>query len=550
MTLPPYLKHFIDRQDQIAAFDALWPGDGRWLLAFGGVSGNGKSTLINWLIETACKPKGILWQKVDFYTSPPLEDVPCALAMLAGPGAMTHFEQAAAQARQHHDAAIDEIDRARASRAFSAAITQNPTDGAQITNSPPEINAQSVEELRALRGPAQERLEQDLSRAALEALSSLGARPAVLFLDTYERFAEASPPPTVARLWHLLEQSAARAPGLRVVVGGRQDLPFEPLRDWTCWHPLGEFNWQDCDRFLLSFGMIDAALRRQTYELFKGHPLTTRMMAEAFADARRRGQPVTLDILQQGTLARSHDEWLYGLVLQNLTEPLKRPAKYGPLLRRFTQATLNAALDQQLDDATFHSLVTRAFVKPVGPGVYAFHETVRRVQIEYLSGAGDPEAARIHQRIVENTPARMEAERDALYHACFNDPAGRFDEWRDAVDRAGFLFDHLWWNELLDVMQVSALNQQLNLQQQADVNFRRGRWHYYHDGWDDALDCLCASRAALPGGAGCCGRSQRVESARRRAGVPGSARRSVDALRGSARPVPRRGRPAGRSQRV
>ena len=37
MTLPPYLEHFTDRQDQIAAFDALWPGDGRWLLAFGGL---------------------------------------------------------------------------------------------------------------------------------------------------------------------------------------------------------------------------------------------------------------------------------------------------------------------------------------------------------------------------------------------------------------------------------------------------------------------------------------------------------------------------------
>jgi len=98
MPLPPYLEHFTDRQDQIAAFNSLWPGDGRWILAFSGQSGNGKSTLINWLIETECKPGGIVWQKVDFYTSPPLEAVPCALAELAGPEAVTCFEQAAARA--------------------------------------------------------------------------------------------------------------------------------------------------------------------------------------------------------------------------------------------------------------------------------------------------------------------------------------------------------------------------------------------------------------------------------------------------------------------
>ena len=487
MSLLPYLQHFTDREEHIAAFDSLWPGDGRWILAFSGVSGNGKSTLINWLIETACKPKGYVWHKVDFYTSPPLEAVPRALAELAGPEAVAHFEQAAARARRRHDEAVDEINRARAGRAFAPSITQQATASGQISGSPPVIDAGARDELRALYGPHQERLEDDLGRAALDAISGLGARPTVLFLDTYERFAEASPPPTVARLWRLLEQVARRAPGLRVVVGGRQDLPFEPLRDWTLWMPLGEFSPQDCDQFLLGFGMRDAALRRKTYELFKGHPLTTRMMAEAFADALKRGQPVTQDILQQGTLARSHDEWLYGLVLQYLAESLRQPAKYGPLLRRFTQATLSAALDLTLDDETFHTLVTRAFVKPVGPGLYAFHETVRRVQIAWLSGAGDPQAAAVHQRIIQNDQARLDPERDALYHACFNDPSGQFDEWRDQVDRAAFTFDHLWWNELLDVMQVSAINKQLNPQQQADVAFRCGRWHYYHDGWDDAL---------------------------------------------------------------
>ncbi len=495
MPLPPYLQHFTDRQDQIAAFDALWPGDGRWILALSGVSGNGKSTLINWLIEARCKEGDWAWEKVDFYLAPPLEAVPRALAALAGSHATASFEQAAARARERYDAAIDEINRARAARAFAPSITQTAANGGNIEHSPPTIDARSVEELRTLYAPHQERLENDLARAALEALSALGARRAVLFLDTYERFAEASPPQAIGRLWQFLHEAAGRARGLRIIVGGRQDLPYPPLRDVTCWQRLGEFTEQDCDTFLREYGVDDAALRRETFALFKGHPLTTRMMAEAFEDARQAGQLIRRDDLRQAALARSHDEWLYGLVLQHLPEPLARAAKYGPLLRRFTPETLNAALDQKLDEASFNRLVTRAFVKPLGPGQYAFHETVRRVQIEFLCGADDAQAQAVRHRAILNAQSGRDpdARRDVLYHRCFNNPAGQFDAWRKAVDLAAFVFDHVWWNELLDVMQTPPIHRQLNDQQQADVAYRRGRWHYYHDGWDDALTAYAAA---------------------------------------------------------
>jgi hypothetical protein len=84
MALPPYLQHFTDRQDQIRAFDALWPGDGRWILAYSGVSGNGKSTLANWLIEERCKPNNVRWEKVDYAIHQPVEAVPRVLGRRAG----------------------------------------------------------------------------------------------------------------------------------------------------------------------------------------------------------------------------------------------------------------------------------------------------------------------------------------------------------------------------------------------------------------------------------------------------------------------------------
>jgi hypothetical protein len=64
--LPERLRHFTDRQAAIVAFDALWLGNGAWVLAFTGMSGNGKTTLIDFLIETRCKPASIPWAILDF----------------------------------------------------------------------------------------------------------------------------------------------------------------------------------------------------------------------------------------------------------------------------------------------------------------------------------------------------------------------------------------------------------------------------------------------------------------------------------------------------
>jgi len=63
------LAYFTDRETQIDAYDRLWQRDTPWVLAFDGLSGNGKSTLLGWLIANRCRPRGI-------------EAHPCALITL------------------------------------------------------------------------------------------------------------------------------------------------------------------------------------------------------------------------------------------------------------------------------------------------------------------------------------------------------------------------------------------------------------------------------------------------------------------------------------
>jgi len=63
--LPSHLKHFTDRDSQLAAFEALWR-DSIPILAFDGVSGSGKSTLLRVLITAYAMPQNIPHALLDF----------------------------------------------------------------------------------------------------------------------------------------------------------------------------------------------------------------------------------------------------------------------------------------------------------------------------------------------------------------------------------------------------------------------------------------------------------------------------------------------------
>ena len=64
------LAYFTDREAQIDAYDRLWKSKAPWILAFDGLSGNGKSTLLDWLIANRCQPAGTPHALLDLYSSP------------------------------------------------------------------------------------------------------------------------------------------------------------------------------------------------------------------------------------------------------------------------------------------------------------------------------------------------------------------------------------------------------------------------------------------------------------------------------------------------
>jgi hypothetical protein len=485
ITPPERLKHFTDREPHIAAFDDLWANSTLWVLLFTGVSGNGKSTLIDWLITYRCQPQGIRWVKIDLFNGLNPAVLLDNLAELLPPNAAEHYHATRDAAARDYEQARQNLLLAAAARPIQA--IQQASDHSQISQAEIRIQtgqAQAQEELTRI-------YHDRLSAALATELLRPSPKQAIIFLDTYERAQENSPEAQLAWLWHLLEAAFQARPNLRLIVASREDIAYPPAKAWRSRHPLEAFSAADSDRFLVAWseGQIPPDLRAAIFELTRGHPLLTEMAAELWRDGQQAGRPLTQAELRAGLEHRSAEEWLYGRIINRLEAlgdaRLVAAARYGPLLRGFTLRSLNALLPEaigRLDDKTFRRFSGYAFVKSTPTG-WAFHELMRDVQRAYLARQDDSEVETCHHRAMAFFQERAEASRDpeaarnTLYHACFLKPDGVFDQADDETFRAQLAGEREWWGELLGALEAPAQFRRLEPIQQGRLCQRRGMWH-------------------------------------------------------------------------
>jgi hypothetical protein len=489
------LQHFIDREAQIATFDMLWERDSPWIIVFTGISGNGKSTLIDWLIAHRCQPEKICHTKIDLFGGlNPVYVLDKLSDLLSADAAACYRARHDAATRDYHQAR-QQLIQAAATRPIQA--IQRASDHSQISQAEITIQTGQVEAQEDLRRIYHEQLTAILR---LE-LIHLSPGQAIVFLDTYERAQESSLEEEMGWLWELLAEAHVVRPSLRVVVGSRVDVAYQPTHAWRTCESLEEFSQEDSDRFLVTWseGQIPSDLRAAIFGLAQGHPMLTEMAAELWRDGLRAGRPLTPAELRAGMEHRSAEEWLYGRMLNRLERlgdtRLVAAARYGPLLRDFNLRSLNALLPEginRLDDAAFRRFTGYAFIKKTLSG-WAFHELMRDVQRAYLARQDDPEVEACHRRAAtffqERTLATRDpkAARNALYHTCFLDPAGIFEDWQEETFRAQLAGDREWWHELMRVIETPGQYRRLDPSQQGILAQRRGMWFVRHYRMDAAL---------------------------------------------------------------
>ncbi len=482
------LRYFTDRDTQKKAFAALWQDGSLPIVVFTGLSGTGKSTLIDWLIVHQCQAQNRGWVKIDLFTDFERPTFLASLAKLLTADAQKRYKEAATIARQNYKTQKQLLLQAHASRPISA--TQEAKDHGQIHGA--EINIYTGDE-KALSALSKIYGDQ-LTVAFEDEFVDLPTTETVLFLDTYERAQERSSAKQVTWLWQLLLACCEAAPNLRIVVGSRVDLNFDVAQSWRTRSRLDAFSPEDAATFLQAYsqGKMDVALIEAIFTLTQGHPMLTEMGGQLWQEGIDAGKPLTLAELQTGLAHRSAEEWLYGRIINRLevlgeTEVVAA-CRYGPLLRSFSMASLNAILPADIEpfsDPKFRELTKFAFIKQTERG-WAFHELMRGVQLAYLARQEDVAVRACHERAVAYFGTQMEQrerhsdQQNYIYHCCFIDPEVIFAEVLAENFRAQLAGNRVWWDELLQILEKPAQYLRLGDEQRGALKRNRGLW-FVHD---------------------------------------------------------------------
>ena len=485
MTLPSP-AHFTDREDALAAYDALWqPGGSQRVLNIEGMSGNGKSTLLWFLDNHHPRPAARLHLRLDMESASVRQgdyELLDALARQCRP-CLDAGALAAYAARK--DVALAQAQAIRAAPA-EARIEQHVADGSSVAASPNSITFEVATRLADLRRQART----DLLWELCDALAGLAALEMTLFVDSYEYVRHGAD--AEFRAWfeeQVLEALLQTLPHLRVVVAGREELPFRAdrhqratLRLWTA----GE-----SDRFLQSYAIDDPSLLAAIYAHCQGHPLLTNLAREVWSAGADVGRPLTPDELRADINRAAAAQWLVSRLLERLPEKLRAAVRAAALLRELSLDALNAVLDagDALTTAEYQRLLRFSFVIAPPGQPPRVHDLIRQTE-EAWNRTHEPARHQALHALAQAYYAQLGdgAGVDTLYHHLALDTDAAFARWKDEMGDALFNFDRQAQQALLEVARLPERWAELNDQQRGDWHYLRGRSEYYSDQWHAALD--------------------------------------------------------------
>ncbi|MCA9997928.1 MAG: hypothetical protein KDE56_19345, partial [Anaerolineales bacterium] len=349
------LEHFQDREEAIAAFDRLWQAENPWILAFTGFSGQGKSTLLDWLAAKRCQPQAMPFALIGVGTAAAVIGQ-AFHSFLEAPSLGGHLpREAMAAYRRERRAALDERNR-RHMMLSQRQVMQDAAGG----------NQQMAANLEGAYREMEAQADEVILEAWLDCFEMLAERErVVLLLDNYDTFQDSVDLKMLQRFWGVLEQARGRVPGLRVVLVSRE--PLRHQNDLRLFHnglaaddlpPLPE---ADSEMLLQSMGVTDGAYRQAVFvRLAQGHPLLTEMAANAWHEAEG---VLSANAVPRLTSREEAVAWVQERILERLPEgALKEGVRWAALLRWFQAESLAAILGQTLTPDEFRRLVRYAFV--------------------------------------------------------------------------------------------------------------------------------------------------------------------------------------------
>lgn len=465
MSVRNLLNYFQNREDAIAAFDSLWGEDEhRWILAFKGFSGLGKSTLLEWLELNRCKVNGIPYSKVDFSTAREYKDI--LDGILRHNGLKPHIPQ---KAYHEYETKRDSILADRDSQVNLIVIDQQQLEG--------DGNRQEAHlDLAEVKRQRDRHSRSRLTDAWLSCLGQIKRQRLVIFLDTFENFQDITSHDDADWFYMLLEEAKKVLPGLRVVIGSQQ--PFNAIKRYVIQWELKAFTAEHSRELLTNLGVTDIDFGKAVYEkLAKGHPLVTTFAAEAWLEAQHIGNPLMANEIPKIGELEEAVRWIQDVILYRLQEPFRSAVRWAALLRGFNLEIINEMFNLSLSGDDFQKLTSYSFIER-DPGLFGWkcHDLLRNVQSDYLSVEQPQTVSDFHRRAAQYFETKgLDVEH--LYHRFFYEPDQAFELWIKKINDQQSKFDFNEAERLFEILENTGFGLK-NLQRAAYLHVRG--LHYYY----------------------------------------------------------------------
>ena len=476
--MQPYdLSHFQDRQEAIQAFDDLWKQESPWILAFNGVSGQGKSTLLNWLEVNRCLTNSMRFASLsigDF-----ISDLDTFLSRIIEARSANLDKDAARRFFEKRSEILADLNK----RKFQLQQSQS-SEGSPESQ---QIMIANVAE--AIRGME----NQSLSIIIEHWLTCIRTIPEqdkfVLLLDNYDVYQDLVSLDEVRLLWRTMERARQFLPNFRVIIASRERVQhqehIESLKRGINGESLGDLSQADSGALLEAFGINDRDFSAAVFRMAAGHPLVTRMAAEAWKATPEGIKPGDVP---KFTGREEAVNWLQTLIMNRLEEPLRSAARWMVVLRWFSFEALNAILETPITEEQYLKLTQYSFVvqSKLVEGYKAGHDLVRKVQIAHLQREQPEAFIKFHERAGQYFGKLKGGDLEKLYHQFYTAPEEAYDNWQELESQAAFNFDHQIWGLLFEL----ALRDELSLPatMHAQILYRAGRRHYYRAEWFLAVE--------------------------------------------------------------
>ena len=356
---------FVERKEVIEAFDQFVTRESYCrILLVSGLSGTGKSFLIDWLRSQRCP--GIRTAKLTLSPSFQETDFLRSLAIQLDPGVGQEF------ARKLDDLTKKEQEHPL----VNAPVTQRAEGrlGGSVTDTHQSVTV-NVGDAAAAAIDLQRRIQR--MDALMSSISSIDANPWVLFLDETEHLVQ----PDLKRfvLDELVPRLRVQSSNCRLYFSG-QSVPVEAFpRHEVQRLQLSEFTKSETAVITKLAGLDDPKQSSMLYEQTGGHPLLVSMWVEDAMDRSGETGKIQFEDASAAGDEGERTRWIYDRIVSRFSDAVARQVAANlSLLEWFDLGLLRSIFDPAFSEAAFRQMVSRSFIKPLGGNRWRCHDIVRK----------------------------------------------------------------------------------------------------------------------------------------------------------------------------